>query len=116
MQNLVVANPEWCAPQVSHVALETQNLGFANPAGVSTIGFAYRSGNAKPRFRQLVLQGLDLVLGLENLGFANPEWVSTIGLGSRSGNAKPRFRQTRTSVYHRVRMPFWECKTYVSPT
>ena len=28
------------------------NLGFANPEGVCTIGFASRSGHAKPKFRQ----------------------------------------------------------------
>ena len=35
---------------------------------------------------------------------------------SRAAKAKPSFRQPGLSAFHRVRISFWECKTWVLPT
>ena len=88
-----------CTTQDSHLVLGLQKAVLANPTRVRTIGFASRSGKAKPRFRQprmsvdhgvrisfwecktqlsptqneCAASGSHLILGIQNSGVANTE-------------------------------------------
>jgi hypothetical protein len=103
-----------------------KNLG---PRRVCSVGFASRYGNASFGFHKPTMNVHHMVrisFWTAKLSFrqprrecvpsgthlANAEGVCAMRFASRAAKAKPSFRQPGLSAFHRVRISFWECKTW----